>query len=236
MTGSVTLSRLGSLITEYSSTDDVDVRDTIELSNSCLERQTQTTFTDELYVQLLRRRTTAQQHHPPTRLPAGLHAVDIISEELHYMDTGYGQHQRTPTDKLTTILQLVVQQIHHQRTKICHIPTSWHVEMLGSGIAIWQICCPRIVVVVSVAGVRSRCPCQGSKISRYFRKYRKYRILSRLLIFSIHISDIFEIFILQHWIRWCQLKGLCLSCIFQNGATKNNNNNNTALCSTCTVW
>ena len=39
-------------------------------------------------------------------------------------------HGRTPTtdmlynttkDKLTTILQLVVQQIHHQRTKTCHI-------------------------------------------------------------------------------------------------------------------
>jgi len=57
---------------------------------------------------------------------------------------------------------------HRLRTpptdKICHIPTSWHVEMLGSGIAMWQICC-RIVVrsplVVFVAGVRSRCPCSG---------------------------------------------------------------------------
>jgi len=42
---------------------------------------------------------------------------------LHYTDTGYGhvaQHH-APTDKLTTILQLVVQQMHHQRTKICHI-------------------------------------------------------------------------------------------------------------------
>jgi len=69
-----------------------------------------------------------------------------------------------PTDELTTILQLVVQQIHHQRTKICHISTSWHVEMLGSGIAMWQICC-RIVMSSSVGGVvqhvRSRCPCSG---------------------------------------------------------------------------
>ena len=40
----------------------------------------------------------------------------------------------------------------HQRTKICHIPTSWHVDMLGSGIAMWQICC-RIVVSLSVGGV-----------------------------------------------------------------------------------
>ena len=80
-----------------------------------------------------------------------------------------------PTDELTTILQLVVQQIHHQRTKICHIPTSWHVEMLGCGIAMWQIfvcwwqiCCTtscRIAVSSSVCGVvqhiRSRCPCSG---------------------------------------------------------------------------
>jgi len=52
--------------------------------------------------------------------------------------------------------------------KICHIPTSWHVEMLGSGIAMWQICCTtscRIVAILSVGGVvqhvRSRCPCSG---------------------------------------------------------------------------
>jgi len=40
-----------------------------------------------------------------------------------------------PTDNPTTILQLVVQQIHHQPTKICHIamPTSRHVRMLGCG-------------------------------------------------------------------------------------------------------
>ena len=49
-----------------------------------------------------------------------------ISAKLHYTDTGYGhvvQHQHA-ADEITTILQLVVQQIHHQRTKICHIPTS----------------------------------------------------------------------------------------------------------------
>jgi len=49
---------------------------------------------------------------------------------------------------------------HHQRTKICHIPTSWHVEMFGSGIAMWHFFC-RIVVSLSVGGVRSRCPCSG---------------------------------------------------------------------------
>ena len=30
----------------------------------------------------------------------------------------------TNTDELTTILQLLAQQIHYQRTKICHVPTS----------------------------------------------------------------------------------------------------------------
>jgi len=38
-----------------------------------------------------------------------------------------------------------------------HIPTSWHVEMLGFCIAMWQICCTtscRIVVSLSVGGVR----------------------------------------------------------------------------------
>ena len=84
-------------------------------------------------------------------------AVDDFSSKicakLHYTDTGYGHHQRTSS-----------QQSYHQRTEICHIPTSWHVEMLGSGIAMWQICC-RIVVSSSVGGVvqhiRSRCPCSG---------------------------------------------------------------------------
>jgi len=63
----------------------------------------------------------------------------------------------------TTCCFFVVQQIHGQRTKICHIPTSCHVEMLGSGIAMWQICCRIIVVSLSdsVGGVGSRCPCSG---------------------------------------------------------------------------
>jgi len=101
------------------------------------------------------------------------------------MNTSNEHHQRTPpTDEVTTILQLVVQQSHHQRTKICHIPTSWHVEMLGSGIAMWQICCG-IVVSSSVGGVvqhvRSRCPCSGvwalvlaAKVMLYLQKcFRK---------------------------------------------------------------
>jgi len=62
-----------------------------------------------------------------------------------------------PTNELTTILQLVVQQIHHQRTQICHIPTSWHVEMLGSGIAMWQICCTASCRIIVVSFVRLCC-------------------------------------------------------------------------------
>ena len=53
-----------------------------------------------------------------------------------------------PTDEL--ILQLVVEQIHHKRTKICHIPTYWHVDMLGSGIAMWQIYCKRQLPLCTV--------------------------------------------------------------------------------------
>jgi len=46
-----------------------------------------------------------------------------LSAKLHYTDTGYGhvvqRHQQTPpTDELTTILQIVVQQIRHQLTEI----------------------------------------------------------------------------------------------------------------------
>jgi len=45
-----------------------------------------------------------------------------IRAKLHYTDTGYEHRLRTPsTNELTTIiLQLVVQQSHHQPTKICH--------------------------------------------------------------------------------------------------------------------
>jgi len=74
----------------------------------------------------------------------------------------------TTNGRVATILQLVKRQIHPQWTKICHIPTSWHVAMLGSGTAMWWICCTtscRIVVSSSVGGVvqhaRSRCPCSG---------------------------------------------------------------------------
>jgi len=59
--------------------------------------------------------------------------VGVAAEVTNKCQTPQRGHRlRTPpTDELTTILQLVVQQIHHQRTEICHIPTSWHVDMLG---------------------------------------------------------------------------------------------------------
>jgi len=60
-----------------------------------------------------------------------------LRAKLHYTDTGYEHQLRTPATNTTNE--------HHQRTKICHIPTSSHVEILGCGIAMWQICC-RIVV------------------------------------------------------------------------------------------
>jgi len=54
---------------------------------------------------------------------------------------------------ITTILQLVVQQIHHQLTNICHIPTSWYVEMLGSGMR-----CGKFVAELLWLLVRWWCP------------------------------------------------------------------------------
>jgi len=68
------------------------------------------------------------------------------------------------SDRTTSsVLAMNIGYGHPQRTKIRHIP-SCHVEMLGSDIAIWQICCI-IVVSLSVGGVvqhvRSRCPCSG---------------------------------------------------------------------------
>jgi len=71
-----------------------------------------------------------------------------VSAELHYTDTGSEHHQRTPpTDELTTNSPPTDQKF----------ATSQHldiVEMLGSRIAMWQICC-RIVVSSSVGGVRT---------------------------------------------------------------------------------
>jgi len=120
----------------------------------------------------------------------------LMSAKLHYMDTGYGhvvQHTNGQAhDKLqmlyntytslggwlccTTSCRLWTccttpptgELTILQQTKICHISTSWHVEMFSSGTAMWQIrwttSC-RIVVSLSVGGVvqhvRSRCPCSG---------------------------------------------------------------------------
>jgi len=90
--------------------------------------------------------------------------------KLHYTDTGY--EVRTPatntrsTDELTTNSPPADKNLPH--------PNILTVEMLGSGIAMWQICC-RIVASLctnkfnrlrtcrslSVGGVRSWCPCSG---------------------------------------------------------------------------
>jgi len=92
--------------------------------------------------------------------------------KLHYTDTSYGHWLRTPpTDELTTILQLVVQQIHHQRTKISHIPTSWHVEILGSGIEMWQNFVVDLLwarpLVVSVGGVVQHVRIAGVRVVEF---------------------------------------------------------------------
>jgi len=78
----------------------------------------------------------------------------------HWMDGLYCADVPLESNSTTRTSATNTSYEHHQRTKICHIPTSWHVEMLGSGIAMWQIRC-RIVVSLSVGGVRSRCPCSG---------------------------------------------------------------------------
>jgi len=126
--------------------------------------------------------------HSRTAITVQTVVAHPLCAELHYTNTGYWHHQRTSSQQVVDVVQHVrirlnlmynilpatdttkdelithttgcTQQSHHQRTKICHIPKSWHVEMLGSGIAMWQICC-RIVVSSSVGGVRSRCPCSG---------------------------------------------------------------------------
>ena len=112
-------------------------------------------------------------------------STNILCAKLHYMDTGCGhvvQHPCT-NGRAHNNSTTCCTKIHHQRTEICHIPTSWHVEMLGSGIAMWQICCTtscRIVVSSSVGGVvqhvRSRCPCSGV--------WHFYRCMHALLIRS----------------------------------------------------
>ena len=76
-----------------------------------------------------------------------------------------------PTDKLPTILQLVVQQICHIAMRKPNISTCQDVGMWQIFVRWWWICCTascrtcRIVVSSSVGGVvqhvRSRCPCCG---------------------------------------------------------------------------
>ena len=74
-----------------------------------------------------------------------------------------------PTDKLTTILQLAVQQICHIAMSEPNISTCQDAGMWQIFVRWWWICCTascRIVVSSSVGGVvqhvRSRCPCSWS--------------------------------------------------------------------------
>ena len=79
--------------------------------------------------------------------------IILLRAKLHYThtapatNTSYEHHQRTPpTDK----------NLPHPNILTCRD------VMLGSGIAMWQICCRTVTVVsLSVGGVRSRCPCSG---------------------------------------------------------------------------
>ena len=88
-----------------------------------------------LHRRRLRSTDTTNRHHQRT---SSQQVVDVVQHVrsrrnlLFNILPATDMLYNTPTDELTTILQLVVQQIHHQRTKICHIPTSWHVETLGS--------------------------------------------------------------------------------------------------------
>ena len=89
-----------------------------------------------------------------------------VSAKLHYTDTGYGHVYNTAKGHATTILQLVVQQIHHQRTKICLIPQHldmsrcWALALRCGKFVVQQVvellgACPLVVLYnMSVAGVR----------------------------------------------------------------------------------
>ena len=71
-------------------------------------------------------------------LSAKLHLANIVANML---PTCWERHQRTRRQQFYNMLATCWQQFCHQRTKFCHIPTSWHVEMLGSGNARAQQCC-----------------------------------------------------------------------------------------------
>jgi len=92
-----------------------------------------------------------------------------ISAKVHYTDIGcvhvVQYHQRTSSQQFYNLLYNKFNTNGQKFATSQHLDTtSWHIEMLGSGIVMWQICC-RIVVSLSVGGVvqhvRSRCPCSG---------------------------------------------------------------------------
>ena len=116
---------------------------------------------------------------PVRRLPRNL--ITTNNKSCTYLSCGFrqrklrkaqtplhGQRLRTcctkpPTDELTTILQLVVQQIHHQRTKICHnldMSRCWALALRCGKFVVQQVvellwARPLVVLYnMSVAGVR----------------------------------------------------------------------------------
>jgi len=102
-----------------------------------------------------------QQQTPPSTngqvVMYGQHVrsrLNLLYNILPATDTNNGDNQRTSSQQFYNLLY---NTSHHQRTKICHIPTSWHVEMLGSGIAMCKFVVELLwarPLVVSVAGVR----------------------------------------------------------------------------------
>jgi len=91
-----------------------------------------------------------------TRTPVYGHVVQ------HHQWTSSQQFYNLLYNKFTT-----------KGTKICHIPASWHVEMLGSGIAMWQICCTtscRIVVSSSIGGVVQHVRIAGVRVVEFGTK------------------------------------------------------------------
>jgi len=108
----------------------------------------------DVHIRLSAHRTRRCLHHVKCQTPLHGHRL----RDMLYNTNGRAHNNSTTCCTTNS---------DHQRTKICHIPTSWHVEMLGSGIAMWWVCCTtscRIVVSLSVGGVvhiGSRCPCSG---------------------------------------------------------------------------
>jgi len=74
-------------------------------------------------------------------------------------NTGYGHQQRTSSRQFYNLLY----NSHHQRTKICHIPTYWALALRCGKFVVELLWARPLVVSVggAVQHVRSRCPCSG---------------------------------------------------------------------------